>query len=286
MLCTLSLSLSLCTPKYPLPVHTRMQVDLTAAQAALTAAQAELAALRRGQPLPPLSPPVAAAACDSSAVDDLFSARPALHALPSPLSATDTAGVRPASPFFSPSLSARRAPDGGAGRGPVSPSAASPSWLRGLFGGCFSLPAAAYAPASPESYGGSSCITGITPHVHSPLCNHAPAPAGLVLLAARSGDVPALQAALKARGSTEEADAVRRMGVLHVSFSYFPHPVSLSLCDLCTYCCYRMTTSLRPGPHATATLRPSARSCRQAPTQPPHQRYGQQFARPVALSKE
>ena len=39
--------------------------------------------------------------------------------------------------------------------------------------------------------------------------NHTPAPAGAVLEAARAGDVPALQAALEAGGSTEEADAVR-----------------------------------------------------------------------------
>lgn len=39
--------------------------------------------------------------------------------------------------------------------------------------------------------------------------NHAPAPAGAVLAAAEAGDVPALQAALVAGGSTEEADYVR-----------------------------------------------------------------------------
>ena len=40
--------------------------------------------------------------------------------------------------------------------------------------------------------------------------NHALAPPGAVLAAARIGDVPALQAALDAGGSTEEIDAVRR----------------------------------------------------------------------------
>ena len=39
--------------------------------------------------------------------------------------------------------------------------------------------------------------------------NHAPAPAGAVYDAAQDGDVPALQAALDAGGSTEEADEVR-----------------------------------------------------------------------------
>ena len=39
--------------------------------------------------------------------------------------------------------------------------------------------------------------------------NHAPAPAGAVLASARAGDVAALQAALEAGGSTEEAPQVR-----------------------------------------------------------------------------
>ena len=39
--------------------------------------------------------------------------------------------------------------------------------------------------------------------------NHAPAQAGVVCEAAQAGDVPALQAALDAGGSTEEADEVR-----------------------------------------------------------------------------
>ena len=39
--------------------------------------------------------------------------------------------------------------------------------------------------------------------------NHAPAPAGAVLAAAKDGDVPALRVALDAGGSTEEADEVR-----------------------------------------------------------------------------
>ena len=42
--------------------------------------------------------------------------------------------------------------------------------------------------------------------------NHAPAPAGAVHAAAKAGDVVALQAALIAGGSTEEANAVRRGG--------------------------------------------------------------------------
>ena len=40
--------------------------------------------------------------------------------------------------------------------------------------------------------------------------NHAPAPVGAVYRAASAGNVPALQAALDAGGSTEEADHVRR----------------------------------------------------------------------------
>ena len=39
--------------------------------------------------------------------------------------------------------------------------------------------------------------------------NHAPAPAGAVLAAGMTGDVPALRVALDADGSTEEADEVR-----------------------------------------------------------------------------
>lgn len=39
--------------------------------------------------------------------------------------------------------------------------------------------------------------------------NHTPAPEGAVLVAGKAGNVPALQAALEARGSTEEANDVR-----------------------------------------------------------------------------
>ena len=42
--------------------------------------------------------------------------------------------------------------------------------------------------------------------------NHTRAPAGAVHSAAKAGDMPALQAALEAGGSTEETDAVRRGG--------------------------------------------------------------------------
>ena len=41
--------------------------------------------------------------------------------------------------------------------------------------------------------------------------NHAPAPAGALLAAADAGDLAALQAALDAGGSTEEADQVRAL---------------------------------------------------------------------------
>ena len=42
--------------------------------------------------------------------------------------------------------------------------------------------------------------------------NHAPAPTGAVFAAARTGNLPALQAAIDAGGSTEEADEVRGWG--------------------------------------------------------------------------
>ena len=45
-------------------------------------------------------------------------------------------------------------------------------------------------------------------HFHSATCNHASSPKGAVFAAAASGDIPALEAALDAGGSTEEAAEV------------------------------------------------------------------------------
>ena len=53
--------------------------------------------------------------------------------------------------------------------------------------------------------------------------NHSPAPAGAVLAAAKAGDVPALQAALDAGGSTEEADEVCALETRDVDACYPRH---------------------------------------------------------------
>lgn len=54
-----------------------------------------------------------------------------------------------------------------------------------------------------------ACPIRSAPHEHSASCNHAPAPKGTVFAAAERGDVAALEAAIAAGGSTEEADSVR-----------------------------------------------------------------------------
>ena len=56
---------------------------------------------------------------------------------------------------------------------------------------------------------GKASVGGPAPHAHSPSCNHAPATEGTVLAAAKNGDPAAVQTALEAGGSTEEADKVR-----------------------------------------------------------------------------
>ena len=95
---------------------------------------------------------------------------------------------------------------GGAGAGSPAPRAAAPS-PRSSWG----VGAAAAAP-SPRYSSGSATPARPEPvasHVHLPACNHAAAPAGAVYAAAKAGDVRALQAALEAGASTDEADEVR-----------------------------------------------------------------------------
>ena len=69
-------------------------------------------------------------------------------------------------------------------------------------------PAPTPTTAPPAASGGGPA-EGLPPHVHSPACNHAPAPEGAVMAAAKAGNVRALRIALDAGGSTEEADKVR-----------------------------------------------------------------------------
>ena len=83
--------------------------------------------------------------------------------------------------------------------------------------------------------GGRSGPGGPAPHAHSTACNHAPAPAGAVFAATAAGDVPALEGALKAGGSTEETDEVcgggsGDSGIQSVLYPP-PHPSLLLLQD-------------------------------------------------------
>ena len=90
--------------------------------------------------------------------------------------------------------------------------------------------------------------------------NHDPAPAGVVFVAAKAGDVAALQAALDAGGSTEEADVVNGgvgLGGGRGRRIVDPLPSSCRMTGL--------PPMWLPG---SATSRPSARSWRQAPTRP------------------
>ena len=97
--------------------------------------------------------------------------------------------------------------------------------------------------------------------------NHAPAPEGAVYAAGKAGDVPALQVALVAGGSTEEADTVREgergdpWGAMERSGQDSPlqPPPSPLLCC-------RTAALLSLGPPLVATSRLSARSFWQAPT--------------------
>ena len=92
--------------------------------------------------------------------------------------------------------------------------------------------------------------------------NHAPAIAGAVFAATLADDLPALQAALDAAGSTEEADEVREetLGAVRSSLAptRTPNPTHTG------------STAALPntGPPPEANLRPFARSWRQAPTRP------------------
>ena len=62
-------------------------------------------------------------------------------------------------------------------------------------------------------------------HIHCATCNHAMADAGAVWRAACAGDAAAVEAALAAGGSTEEADGVRRQCIRTPSHSYHIAPL-------------------------------------------------------------
>ena len=86
--------------------------------------------------------------------------------------------------------------------------------------------------------------------------NHAPAPEGAVYAAAEAGDVPALQAALDAGGSTEEADEVsddRAQGrtplILLLAYPRVPR----SMYPLPLYCSVAALVSFVPHTLATST---------------------------------
>ena len=98
--------------------------------------------------------------------------------------------------------------------------------------------------------------------------NHAPAHAGAVSAAAKAGDVRALQAALDAGGSTEEADEVR--GEIFISYSKGWN-LAAQLCSLICllvnvhplFC--RIPTLPYSGPPSAAISMPFKFSLRQAP---------------------
>ena len=105
--------------------------------------------------------------------------------------------------------------------------------------------------------------------------NHAPAPEGAVFAAARDGDVPALQVALDAGGSTEEVDTVRggggrgkQLGEGRALKTAPICPPALSPLRFLHFCTGSTAELLFSGPPAKATLRPSADSLLQAPTRP------------------
>lgn len=76
-----------------------------------------------------------------------------------------------------------------------------------LFGRVFLDPVIARHAHTPHC--ASSCDIRFAPHTHSAACNHSPTPSGEVWEAALSGNVAALEAALVAGFSTEEAEEVR-----------------------------------------------------------------------------
>ena len=92
--------------------------------------------------------------------------------------------------------------------------------------------------------------------------NHAPAFRGAVFDAAQAGDVAALQAALEAGMSTEEADRVRGA----VEGWEGAHYSSSGLKLFPTPPCCREAALRSIGPAAAATSRPSARSWQRVPT--------------------
>ena len=92
--------------------------------------------------------------------------------------------------------------------------------------------------------------------------NHAPAPEGAVYAAAQAGDVVALQAALDAGGSTEEANGVRRSVVAPSSQTVTPLPPS-PVSDLDWLDCIvggRLLWPTRGHPHAPGSRRLPGRS--------------------------
>lgn len=104
--------------------------------------------------------------------------------------------------------------------------------------------------------------------------DNTPAPAGAVLAAAKAGDVLALQAALIAGGSTEEADEVSvELIALAIPLCYCLHYVpARGPLAVRSYCCCTCSASGQDpgGPRASATSRPYARCWWQAPVTPSH----------------
>jgi len=91
--------------------------------------------------------------------------------------------------------------------------------------------------------------------------NHASAPAGAVLAAAKAGDGPALQAALDAGGSTEEADSHVRHAGKCVGLCY---AVAAPVVTLLYVHVYRMDAQQCTGQPQTATSTSSVHSWQQA----------------------
>ena len=96
--------------------------------------------------------------------------------------------------------------------------------------------------------------------------NHAPAPAGAVHAAAKTGDVSALKSTLHAGGSTEEADVVRVRERLRRTASCVTTSQSSSLLPSPNTCHCRLSTPPHGGLPATAISKRSAYSWRQVLT--------------------
>jgi len=78
-----------------------------------------------------------------------------------------------------------------------------------------------------------------TGHIHCATCNHKMAGKGAVWRAANAGDAAALEAALAAGGSTEEADAVRRHLEPHLSHTVTLRSVACHRTKLLSVCASR-----------------------------------------------